>query len=189
MHLIGLDTAVYCNDNYCGINRHLIIHAQHLCLTHLVIFASHIERLVPISLMSEVSDMGIHLKWSSNELAKLDPFAETHFVEVSIPDFGLSEASYVYPHSGGLTWTHVPLIRYNIPPGTFVISRQTQIEAKNGYAGQFKGLIIDPDTYQINQLVFQRGHLWERKRDMVAASAIEYMEGDTIYLNIQKSAL
>lgn len=189
MVLIGLDTAVYCHGAYCGITRHLIVHPQHLSLTHLVIFAGRIERLVPVSLISELSEIGIHLQCTPNELSKLEPFIETQFADVSLPDFGLSELSNLYPLSGGPAWTHVPLIRYNIPPGAFVISRQTQIVVKNSYRGQFTALIIDLDTHKISDLVLKRGHLWEHKREIVPAAAIERFEGDTIYLNINNADL
>lgn len=189
MFLIGLDTAVYCHDDYCGVNRHLIVHTRHLSLTYLVVFAGRIERLVPCSFISKLSDMGIHLQCAPYELIRLEPFTETKFAEVSLPDFGLSEFNYMVPISGGPAWTHLPLIHYNIPPDTFVISRQTQIEVKNGYGGQFIALIIDPDTQQISDLVFKRGHLWEHKREIVPAAAIERFEGDTIYLNINKADL
>ena len=188
MH-IGLDTDVICEGNTCGVSRHLIIHPQRLCLTHLVISAKHLERMLPVSTIVKVSEMGIQLNCTLGELAKFQPFTETHFTEITLPDHGLSEHNYLYPLSGGQSWMHVPVISYNIPLGAFVISRQTQVEAKNGHVGQFKALIIDPETYQITHLVFQRGHLWEYKNEVVSASDIDRLEGDSIYLKVNKADL
>jgi hypothetical protein len=186
---IGLDTAVYCNGNYCGVSRHLIIQPKGLHLTYLVVLTNHFGRMVPISMMAELSEMGVHLNCSKNELENLTPFTETHFREVPVSDFGLLEDSFFYPISGEQTWMHVPIVSYNTPPGEFIINHQTQIEAVNGHVGQFKELIIDPDTHQITHLVFQRGHLWERKFETVAAFVIDRLEGDTIFLNLRKADL
>jgi hypothetical protein len=70
-----------------------------------------------------------------------------------------------------------------------VVNRQVQIEAQNGHLGQFEAFVIHPQTGEITHLVFQRGHIWNRKTETVAASVIDYLEGDTIYLNINKSDL
>ncbi|MCA9953053.1 MAG: hypothetical protein KDE48_25570, partial [Anaerolineales bacterium] len=79
--------------------------------------------------------------------------------------------------------------KHNIPQGEMIISHQVQVEAKNGHLGQFKLLILDPDSYKITHLIFQRGHLWERKREMVSASILDRLEGETLYLKINKSEL
>lgn len=186
---IGLNSTFASDGTLCGVCRHLIIQPQTLRLTNLVIYAHHNERIVPASMINSVSEKGIQLDGDLAELAKLNPFTETHYAEMEMTDNGLSEYSYLYPLSGTQTWLSVPFVSYNIAAGEFIINRQTQVEAKNGHVGQFKALVVDEETGHISQLVFQKGHLWERKQNTIPASVIDRFEGDTIYLNILKSAL
>lgn len=185
---IGLDTAVFCSGKISGTSHNLIIHQHPLQLTHLVIFVNNSERITPVSMVTELSEAGIYLDPSKNELSNLPSFTQTHFAEITMPDYDFAEFNYTYPPSRGeQTWMSIPVVSYNTPSGGFAISRQTQIEAKNGHIGQFKKLVVNPDTYQITHLVFQRGHLWERKLITVPASSIDRAEGETIYLNLNRA--
>ena len=184
---IGVDTAVFCDGKLCGVSHNLIVYPHPLRLTHLIISVNNRERITPVAMIIESSDSGIYLKPPLAELSTLDSFTQMHFAEITVPDYDFAEFNYTYPMSGEQSRISIPVVSYNTPPGGFVISRQTQIEAKNGHIGQFKKLIIDPATYQITHLIFQRGHLWERKYVTIPAFSVERMEGDTIYLNINKA--
>lgn len=194
--VIGLDTAVYCQNEFCGVTHYFIIRPTGWFLTHLVVkpaklpgIANRVERLVALSQISEISESGIWLQCSVDEFARLPPFSETHFIEALASDDSVMEYDIISPLSSSQTWMYVPITKHNIPQGEMIISHQVQVEAKNGHLGQFKLLILDPDSYKITHLIFQRGHLWERKREMVSASILDRLEGETLYLKINKSEL
>ncbi len=196
MMVIGLDTAVYCQNEFCGVTHYFIIRPTGWLLTHLVVkpaklpgIVNRVERLVAISQVSEISECGIWLHCSVDEFARLPLFSETHFIEAPASGDNVMEYDVIDLPSSSQTWMYVPITKYNIPHGELIISHQVQVEAKNGHLGQFKLLILDPDSFKITHLIFQRGHLWERKREMVSASVIDRLEGDTFYLTINKSEL
>lgn len=144
MNHIGLDTAVFCNGKIAAITCNLIVNPHSLRLTHLVISANSGARIAPVSSVTDLSDLGVYLKSSFNELVNFASFRQTHFSEVSMPNYDFAEFGYPYPFSGEQNWINIPAISYWTPPGGFVISRQTQMAAKNGHIGQFKELIVVP---------------------------------------------
>ena len=193
---IGLDTAVYCNDEYCGITRYLIVQPARMFLTFLAVkpanlqaFANRVERLVPISLISDITDNGIRLECTAGDLSKLRPFTETHYTEIPESDYSMLEYGFMPPMIGSQAWMSAPVIDYNMLPGEMMISRQVQIEAKNGYLGQFEGFVVQPKTGEIIFLVFLWGHMWERQRGTVPAAQIDSITEDAIYLTIDRSDL
>ncbi len=194
MVYIGLDTAVYCQNEFCGVTHYLIVRPTSWFLTHLVVkpaklpgIANQVERLAPISLIRKISDDGIWLQCSVAEFTKLPPFTETFFMDIPASDYSFLEDDFVPPLSSSQTRMYIPVTKNNTPRGETVISRQVQVEAKNGHLGQFKVLIVDPGSYKITHLIFQRGHHWERIREKVSISVIDRLEGDTLYLKINKS--
>jgi len=191
---IGLDTAVYCQNEFCGLTAYLIIRPTSWILTHIVVkpaklpaISNRIDRLVPISHINKIADDNIWLACSIDNFAKLPPFTETLFTEISASDYSFMEYGFWAPLNSNQNWMYVPLIKYNTPSGETIISHQLQVEAKNGHLGQFKTLIVDPESFNITHVVFQWGHLWERKQEMVSTSIIDRVEGDTIFLEINKS--
>lgn len=196
MMLIGLNTAVYCFDTYCGTTQLFIVQPGRRIVTHLVIkpaslpgLSNRVEKLLPLSHIAEISDVGIGLQCSLNEFCKLPPFKETHFIEIAAPDYRSLEYEFMPSLGNSPILMHVPAIKYNTPPGEIVINRYVQIEAQDGHMGQFEALIILPQTGEITHLVFQRGHMWDRKKETIPASAIDHLEEETIYLKIKKSDL
>lgn len=190
MITIGLGTAVFCESKQCGLVYQLIIQPHPFYVTHLIIKpASQIDRLIPISHITEISDDAVWLKDSIRQLNQMPPFTETRLSEMVEADYSFDEYSYWHPGTSKQTKLYAPIFHYNIPPGGVVINRQTQVEAKNGHVGQFKALVVDSDSYQVMQLIFTRGHLWERKQETVSPSVIDRLEGDTIYLKINKSEI
>ena len=193
---ISLDTAVHCTDGFCGASHYLIVRPTSWVLTNLVVkpaklrgVANRVERLVPMSLVSKISDAGIWLECSVDEFAKLPPFTETFIKEVPASGYGSMEYDILPSLNSNQTWMYVPVTKYNIPREETIISRKIQVEAKNGHLGQLLAVIVDPGSYKITHLVFRRGHLWDRTREMVSTSVVDRVEGDTFYLKISKSEI
>ncbi|MCA9948522.1 MAG: hypothetical protein KDE48_02665 [Anaerolineales bacterium] len=197
MSYIGLDMAVYCDNTYCGHILALIVQLTSWQLTKLVVkparlpsIAKRDERLVPRSCISSVTNEGVWLTCAADELNNLLPLVETYFIERPALDPEFMENVFLsLTTNSDQTGIHVPVSKYNTLLGETVIGRQVQIEAQNGHVGQFEAFVIDSQTGEIKYLVFQRGHLWERKRETVSVTAIDYLEGESFFLNINKSEL
>ncbi len=151
MKQIGLDTAVYCENEFCGVIHYLIIRPTSWLLTHIVVKPAKLpgivnrdDRLVSTSKISKISDGSIWLECSVEKFANLLPFTKTFFVEVPASGYSFTEDDMVPSLSSTQTWMYVPVTKYNIPHGEVVLSYQVQVEAKNGHLGQFKAISIDP---------------------------------------------
>ncbi|MDX1415504.1 MAG: hypothetical protein R3293_15020 [Candidatus Promineifilaceae bacterium] len=185
---IAIQSAVYCEDGPCGVVDQLFIRPQQLLLTHLAVKpANRVGRLLPVRHIAQVHDSGIWLSHKMTDFDKLSPVTETYITEMLESYNEIDEYESWIPMSIEHSKMFVPVTQYNFPAGSVAISRQTQIEASNGHLGQFKALIVDEDTYRMTHLVFQRGHLWDRQRVMVAAELIDRLEGDNIFLKIKKA--
>lgn len=190
MIVISLDTAVFCENSQCGIVYQLIMQPPQLYLTHLVVkTANQGDRLIPTTHIAEISDDAVWLTDNMTQFNQLPIFTETALTEITEADYSFEEYGHWYPRTSKQTKIYVPVAHYNIPSGGVVINRQTQVEAKNGHVGQFKSLIVDKDSFQVTHLIFKRGHLWERREETVPISVIDRLEGDTIYLKINKSEI
>jgi len=193
---IKLNTAVYCHKDFCGVVSNLIVDPTGQYLTRLVVksanlpeLVSRAERLVPLSQIANMTSAGLWLKCDVDEYCTLSLFSETHFKQVSRPDGTVLEYDFLPSWSSKRDLMYVAVIKHNIFPGEFILSRQVQIETKNGHLGQFEGFIVQPETGKITHLVFQWGHIWEHPGKTVPASLIETIDQDTIYLNINRSDL
>ena len=82
---IPLGKDVYCTDGLAGQSSHLILNPVNRCITHLVVRKRHFpysDHVVPMELVAETTRSLIRLNCSTHELTLLEPFTETHFVEV-----------------------------------------------------------------------------------------------------------
>ena len=48
---------------------------------------------------------------------------------------------------------------------------------------------MDPDSGAISNVMMREGHLWGKKDVTIPVSAIEFTDGDTIYLKLDKEAV
>ena len=76
-----------------------------------------------------------------------------------------------------------------VPDGEVALHRGTEIEATDGHVGKVDKLIIEPESEHITHIVLHKGHLWGKKDIMIPLSAVERVEYDAIYLNVDKEAV
>lgn len=192
---IGIDTAVYCADKFCGYHHSFILNPVTWRVTYLVVkpqnlppTAGRVERLVPFSWLAEVSPATIHLNHPLADFAQLSPFTETQYMAADTSDGGMYEPLLWFPIPPAIQ-VSIPIKRQNLPPGEIIVNRHTQIEARNGHIGQFEQFRIMVETGQITHFIFQRGHLWERKNAILPITAVDCIEGETIYLKLNKAEI
>ena len=189
---ISIDTAVFCQDGYCGHIRYLILNPSTWQLTHLAIKPDGLPspytplvRLLPLHLITEVQARAISLRCTIDTFARCEPFIQAYYIKVDIPPDEITEMSvWTSPPSG--EQVVVPVERQYVPPGEVAISRETQVEATDGHIGRFDQLIVNREDGLITHFCFRRGHLWEQRVVTVPTTDIIRVEANAIYLKLDK---
>ena len=69
------------------------------------------------------------------------------------------------------------------------IPLNAKVRASDGQVGLVGGLISDESGGAVTHLVLQEGHLWGKKEVTLPVSAVDRVEGDTVYLKLDKKAI
>ncbi len=69
------------------------------------------------------------------------------------------------------------------------IPLNAKVRARDGQIGLVGGLISDESGDNVTHLVLQEGHLWGKAEVAIPVSAVDRVEGDTVYLKLDKAAL
>lgn len=64
-----------------------------------------------------------------------------------------------------------------------------RVKASDGYIGTVDELVMDESGEQISHFVLQEGHPWGKNVVTLPVSAIDHIEGDTVYLKLDKKAI
>jgi len=187
---LPVNADVYCDDHHCGVSTYIIINPTTKKVTHLVVkekAVPHIERLVPIELVSETSAQKIHLRCTPNQLEGLDSFIETEFTRTVIPEYIGSQFMgwpYVIPET-----EMIPVAHERIPPGELAVRRGARVEATDGHAGRVDEFLVNPADGYITHLVLREGHLWGQKEVTVPVSQIDHIEDNAVHLKLDKHSV
>jgi sporulation protein YlmC with PRC-barrel domain len=179
---IPVDAEVRCADGPCGQSACVILNPTTEEVTHLVVKEKHLpytERLVPITLVMETTPHLIRLRCTGDELATLEPFIETEFIQGPYLMW-----PYVAPETA-----IVPLEHEHIPPGELAVRRGTRVEATDGHVGRVDEFLVDPASEHITHLILREGHLWGQKDVTIPVSQIDRIEKDTVYLKLDKKRI
>lgn len=187
---IPLGKDVYCTDGLAGQSSHLILNPLNRRITHLVVSKSrfpHCDHVVPMELVAETTGALIRLSCSTHELTLLDPFTETHFVEVDPLELD-------YPFDPVLMWPYVtpeedllPIDEERVPPGELAVDRGARVhDTDGGYVGRVDEFLVDPADGRITHLVVREGHLWDRKEVTIPVGQVARLAEETVYLKLDR---
>jgi sporulation protein YlmC with PRC-barrel domain len=76
-----------------------------------------------------------------------------------------------------------------IPEGELALYSGMHVEASDGQVGRLDELVLDAKSGTITGLVMRKGHLWGSRDVTVPVEQIEFVDGDTAYLKLDKSAV
>jgi uncharacterized membrane protein len=162
-------------------------------VTHLVVadksFPRSIQRLVPVEQVLETSSGSIRLACTQDQLAEMEPFAETQFVEIERTVPYPDDLGYAHPYVTPYESTQVAMEVERIPPGELAVRRGTRLQATDGDVGEVGELMVDPESGSVTHLVLQQGHLWGKKEIALPLSIIDFVGEDTVYLTLDKEAI
>ncbi len=184
---IPINADVQCTDASCGRSACVIVNPTTRQVTHLVLEETQFpyeKRLVPIDRVIETTPRLIRLRCASSELAQMESFVETEFVESPISDLPIGTYlawPYVVPESMAM-----PIEHEHIPAGELAVRRGARVEAVDGRVGHIDEFLVDPVDGHITHLVLREGHLWGQKDITIPVSQIDRIEEDTVYLSLDK---
>jgi sporulation protein YlmC with PRC-barrel domain len=188
---IPVNAEVQCADGPCGKSTYVILNPTTDQVTHLVVKqkqAPHAELLVPIDHVTEATPSLIRLRYTRRELAMLESFTETEFIQVEVPYYYPDDSyvmlPYVIPKMETVSMEHG-----RIPPHELAVRRGARVEATDGHVGRVDEFLVDPTNGHITHLVLREGHLWGKKDVTIPSSEIERIEEDTVYLNSDRHSI
>lgn len=189
---IPLNADVECVDGACGESVTVIVDPVARKVTHLVVEdREFVQRLVPVDEVAETTSDSISLHCSRDELSKMEPFLERHYVkkEEPNPDYYVDQYIYQLPYVTPTQIITMPVDVEHIPPGEVAVRRDTLVEATDGHVGKVSELVVDPAKGEITHFILQEGHLWGKKEVSLPLSAVDHTEEETVYLKLDKKAI
>lgn len=193
---IPLHARVECTDGPCGESTDVIVNPLNRKVTHFVVRDAKLpdsgDHLVPADRVEKASHGSIRLNCTKDELAGMDPFTTTRYVERQMPQY---PSSYYGGEPGILMEPYVissemmPVDIEHVPPGELAIHRGAGVEASDGWVGRVDEFLVDPDSGEISHLVLREGHLWGKRDLTLPLSAIDRVSDDTVYLKLDKQTI
>ena len=130
----------------------------------------------------------IVLRCTRDELASLEPFIGTQYIQVKHPayrGYPYLARSYNVPQT-----TEWELRKHErIPRGEVAVHRGVQVEAADGRVGRIEGFLVDQVTWNVTHLVLQKGYLRGRRKLIIPISHIDRVQKDTIFLKNDKKTI
>jgi hypothetical protein len=125
----------------------------------------------------------------------MQPFTHTRYVPKAGEDYTMYEGGegasrhdmWGGPSTVGEVETKV--VEEYVPGGELAVHPGTHVQATDGRVGIVEELIIDPGSEQVTHFVLEEGHLWGKKEVTIPLSAVDHVEGDTVYLKLDKAAV
>jgi len=195
---VPLDVEVHCADGAHGRSAAIIVDPKTQEVSHFVVDMEGSEYLVPIDIITESSPSRIQLRWTRAELAHAEPFvkevpADEERMEILAAEMAGSSVlgPYTSPDAALIaeTLTAATMGEEQVPPNEQALHRGARVAATDGGVGEVDELLIDPDTKRIAYLVLRKGHFWGKRDVMIPVDRIDRVEGDVVYLKLDKAAI
>ena len=198
MYELPLDAKVTCTDGHCGSTIAVTLNQESRAIRNIVVEdSSGNQRLVSLKNVTKTSHDEIWLDCNEDGLKEMPLFQVTEFVErapqqsgewaeeegewedgIDVSSFEMSTEAY-----------GMPVVVERVPEGEVAFHRGTEIEATDGHVGKVEKFIIERESGQITHIVLQKGHLWGKKEIVVPLTAVDDMDYDSVYLNVDKKAV
>ena len=184
---IPIQAQVICSDGLGGRSKLVIINPISRRVTNIVVEQDQqprSERLVPIRYVIDTDDDLILLSCSRRQMGEMREFSRIEFVEADNVQFHTCDPfmlhAYVVPK-----W--VPTKFESILRGDLEIRRGASVRATDGRVGRVDEFLIEPATGNITHLIMREGQLWDQKEIAIPISAIDRVEQNTLFLNLERS--
>ena len=190
---IPLKAKVQCSDGACGKVTNVVINPVTHHVSHIAIenkdLPENSTRLVPVDLIASTTPSEVVLTCSIADVVAMQPFVVDSFVQATGPGQAYSSgdaysSQYVYNDTG-----YDNVQSEIVPKGELAIYSGLPIEASDGKLGKLHELVIDPKTGDITHIQKREGHLFGKIAVAIPISDIDFFDGETIYLKLDKKAV
>ena len=196
MNEIPLDAKVTCTDGHGGTLVAVTLNPETKVISNIIVEDVSVQqRLVSLETATKSSHDEIWLNCTEDELKEMPLFLVSEFVERAPQksgDFeegewedGVDLSSYTMTTEA----YGMPVEVERVPEGEVALHRGTELEATDGHIGKVDKLVIELESGQITHIVLQKGHLWGKKDIMVPLTAVDRVDYDSVYLNVDKKAV
>ena len=189
---IPVNAKVECSDGHAGTSTYIIVNPVNQEVSYVVvqefIHSSGTERMVPIAAVKETSPNKIELSITKEKLTKLPTFVEDFYIQ-NVPSETDAADVYLEPFVTPLNMGMTQVETASYPSEGIVLRRGMSIEATDGFVGKIRELIVDPIDHKVTHVLLHKGHLWGAKNIMIPLANIDRIDADTIFLNIDKTAV
>ena len=197
MFELPFSAKVTCTDGRGGTSVAVTLDPLTRIISNLVVEDDHLhQRLVALKVINKTSDDEIWLNCTEDELKEMELFQSTEYVQRApqqsgdwAEEDGEWEDGVDVSQFERTTAYGNPIQVERVPEGEIAFHRKTDIEATDGHVGEVEEFLIEPDSGQITYLVLHMGHLWGKKNIMIPLTAVESVDYDSVYLNVDKKAV
>ena len=194
---INIGSKVICTDGTEGTLTAVIVDPATRQLTHIAVVEKSLfhgeEQLVPVDRVTKTPREAVYLNCTAEDLAKMDPFTRTHYLEM---DHGAEGYAYSLPYMTTYSdVTMAPDMGYLtvqdqlVPAGEVALNRGMSVEALDGYVGQVGELLLDATSGQITHFLLMKRHGRGKKEVAIQVSMIDRLEENVIHLKIEKEKI
>jgi len=190
---IPINAKVECTDGDCGKTTNVIVNPVNHTVTHVAIedksLPDNPTRLVPVASVAKVADDRITLSCSRAEITKLGPFVVADFIQESPSGGAYSSGDGYYAQYVVDDTAYDEVDEQLMPEGELGVYGGMHVEASDGRVGKLDELVLDPKSGAITGLVMRKGHLWGAREVTVPVDQIDFVDGESVYLKLDKSAV
>jgi uncharacterized membrane protein/sporulation protein YlmC with PRC-barrel domain len=193
MREIALNADVSCTDGYAGKVTHIVVDPQQKAVTGIVVknkeFVAQ-DRVVPTTHIVESSRDRIRLNCTVADVAAMQPFSTTHYVDYAYNDYTPYDVTMGVPYSiPTATTSYTEIVDEALPQGQRALVHGAQVQASDGMIGTVGALVIDSESGKITHFTLQTGHIWGKKEVMLPLSAVRSAEEGVVHLKLDKHAV
>jgi uncharacterized protein YrrD len=189
---IAVHAKVICSGGHeCGHTTYVVLNPVTDKMTHVVVQRTiwpDDERLVPIEFVVESAQDHITLSCSKEQIAEMDRFIVTEFIQSKTTRFAPDPYVLNWPFQYSES-ERIPVKHERIPVGEMAVHRGARVEATDGDAGHIDGFLVDETSEHITHLVLREGHLWGQKDVIVPVSAIDRIDEDVVHLKLDRKSI
>ena len=194
MYELPFDAKVTCTDGHGGTSVAVTVHPLTRNISNLIV-EDHLghQRLVSLKVIDKTSHDEIWLHCTEDELQEMELFQVTEFVQRApqqsgdwADEEGEWEDGVDVSQFERTTAYGNPIQVERVPQGEIAFHRKTDIEATDGHIGVVDMFVVERDSGHITHLVMHKGHLWGKKDIMIPLSAVDSIDYDSVYLNVDK---
>ncbi|MFN2147828.1 MAG: PRC-barrel domain-containing protein [Anaerolineales bacterium] len=188
---LPMKALVYTGAGTCGKSVCVVINPATDRVTDVVIElmkpAGH-QVMVPLKLIREVTEDGIEVDLTCDEIRKLPEFRRTDFYEVEVPAEFAGGPFVMWPYV--VPEAHeVPVDTEMLPANELAIHRGAEVISTEGPVGKIDEFMIDPESEKVTHLVMREGHLWGQRDVVIPISAIARMDDDEVTVKLSRAEI